>query len=143
MAEYNTSKINAAGGLTLDHVPTKSGIGVQAISVTYAVAVALVTNDTINLFKVPSGATILDFKLSSDGDLGSTASLVVGDAGVDNRYMVSTAFTNAAGAGGTLAYTGAGYVTTAETTFVLKAASMAAGTTDASIRASVLFTMNP
>lgn len=143
MATYSTTEYNVVGGLTLDHVPAQGGTGVVTRYATLAVSVALVTNDIINLFVIPANCTVIDFKLISDADLGSTASLICGESGDTDRFMASKAFTTASGDTGTIAFAGVGYTPTADTLVYITASSMASGTTDGTIKAVMTYTMNP
>ena len=92
-------------------------------------ASSLASGSDITIGRVPANATIMDVILKCDA-LGGSSTLIVGDAGDDNRYLAAVGTWNAAGqsqsmvtgssAGApTTAMTGLGYRTTAETDIII------------------------
>ena len=144
MTTYYSDKVNsAAPGKELNQIQAKAGIGVCAVKATKAVTVALVTNDVIDFVQIPANATILDVKLASSGSIGATASLEVGVTGDDTDRFISAASHASAAVGSLNNVAGVGYTNTSAYTISVKAASMASGTTNASLTMTVLYTMNP
>ncbi len=90
-------------------------------------ASSLASGSDITIGRVPANATIMDVILKCDA-LGGSSTLIVGDAGDDNRYLAAVGTWNAAGQvqsmlGGSTAantaMTGLGYRTTAETDIII------------------------
>ena len=90
-------------------------------------ASSLASGSDITIGRVPANATIMDVILKCDA-LGGSSTLIVGDAGDDNRYLAAVGTWNAAGQtqsmlGGSIAantaMTGLGYRTTAETDIII------------------------
>ena len=100
MAVYNGSKM--AAGVTPRYLPSAAGVRVLS---TFASAVALLLNDTINMMQLAAnpveagnGPSVLGVTLDSD-DLDTGAGLVydVGDATVANRYISASNIGQAGG----------------------------------------------
>lgn len=131
----NTTKVSSG-------VPVKAGTDIISVTGSYTVAVALVTNDIIEMVKLPKGVTVQEVIFSSSASVGGTANLTIGDTGDADRFITSTAFTAAALAR-LNAHTGHGFVTTADTTISVTAASIATGTTGTVLTLTVIYTTNP
>lgn len=145
MTAYDATRYNASGGKTLDHIPARYHVGVNSITSKYAATTALVAADTINFCTLPAGAVVQEVILSSDGDLGTTFTFDVGDASDVDRFIDGAVMTNATGSIDRLgnvvgsAATGPGYAYTAETDIIGTVVTAAAGTTDATITLTIIF----
>ena len=87
----NTARINAAGGLSLDHIPARSAVNEVWEYATYEVSTAeLQLADVIQMVPVASGAIILEVILAVD-DLDTATSqavvLDVGDGSDTDRFI--------------------------------------------------------
>jgi hypothetical protein len=133
MPNYNTARIT-------NSLPARAGNEITAVVASIAVTVALITNDTVTMMRVPAGATILDAILASSGSIGSTASLSLGDAATPARFISSTAYTGAVMTRLNVA-AGVGFLYTVETPIIVTAVSMASGTTNATLTLQLLYTM--
>ena len=109
-------------------------------------ASSLASGSDITIGRVPANATIMDVVLKCDA-LGGSSTLIVGDAGDDNRYLAAVGTWNAAGQvqsmlGGSTAantaMTGLGYRTTAETDIVI---TTGGATISGSIHCWVMYTV--
>lgn len=83
------------------------------IPIAHTVVTGEANADTVNLAVVPSNARVVDFDLVTDG-LGTSVTVIVGDAGDTDRLMASTSMASA-GNNGRLAVTGAHWIPTADT----------------------------
>src|SRR3989304_3625397 len=83
------SSAQAAANVTAKYLHA----GAIVRSATYALTAALVVNDVIQMFKLPSGATVHEVILASD-DLDSNGTpaiaLDVGDATAANRFIAAS-----------------------------------------------------
>lgn len=116
--------------------------GVQTITQTsnYTVVTNLTTADTIQMLKIPAGATIQEVIFSATASVGSTGSLSVGDGGATARFLASAAYTAAAlNRLGVAA--GHGYVYTAADTIDVTAVSIATPVTGAILTLTVIYTL--
>lgn len=75
--------------------------------------------ETLSLFRLPAGARIVGLEVLY-GAMGAGATLIIGDAGDNDRYLTSTDV-SAAGRTDSVAITGFGYILPAETTLVATA----------------------
>ena len=146
MASYDADKYNVAGGKTLDHIPARAGIGLVAVTSTLAVTTGLAAADTINLMLIPAGATILEVIAATDADLGSTMTIDIGDATDVDRFIDGGVFTTSTGnlvraGNATAAPAGHGYTYTAETALLATVVTAAAGTTDGTLKVTVIYNM--
>lgn len=93
MATYQSGRVNAAGGTTLDHVPARVGVGLVEDYAEYTVSTALALNDVIQMLNVGAGARVLELVLiSQDLDTNGSPTIVldVGDGADTDRYIDGT-----------------------------------------------------
>lgn len=83
------------------------------IPIAHTVVTGEANGDTVNLATVPANSRMIDFDLITDG-LGTSVTVIVGDAGDTDRLMASTAMASS-GNNGRLAFTGAHWIPTADT----------------------------
>lgn len=100
---------------------------------------AIEADSTINIAKLPKGATFL-FALIRHGALGTSVTLKLGDSGVADRYMAAVASATA-GVKRADAIAGFGYSVTAETIIVLKTAGATTASSDIDIKTEVFYTV--
>lgn len=100
---------------------------------------AIEANSTINIAKLPKGATFL-FALIRHGALGTSVKLQLGDSGVADRYMAAIA-SAAAGVKRADAIAGFGYSVTDETIIVLKTTEATTASSDIAIVTEVFYTV--
>lgn len=139
MATYYSNRIvNSDNKLTKTVV--RGGIHVIEDWATFTVSTNLVTNDDIQMIRIPAGATVLDLALSCTASVGATGNLSVGDDGDTDRFITSTAHT---GATFTRLNTQAGhcYEYTAANTIDILAVSIATPATGAVLRLHVIYSM--
>lgn len=90
MATYTTTR-------TATGVLARGGIDLVAVHAQYELTAALTTSDTIEMLKIPAGATVIKWTLAVD-DLDShstpTIALELGDSGDADRYIDSAKVTN-------------------------------------------------
>lgn len=134
---YSTRGSITAGALVQPRTP----VDITSFTDSITVSVALVTADTIILGKLPANSTVQEIILTNTASLGATANIIVGDAGVTNRYITTTALT-AAAVTRLNNPVGHGYTNTADTSLLLTASSIATGTTGTVVKVTVIYTMN-
>jgi len=123
-------------------VQPRADIGIQSVTGTHTVSVALVANDIVQLVQVPVGACIQEIVVSCSGSLGSTLTAEFGDGSDTDRFIASGTFGQGAGSLAKLtAITGNGYVYTANDTIDMKVNSAAAGTTGVVITTTVIYSL--
>lgn len=95
MTEYKSNRFPSTSGHKLINIPARSAVNEVVDYGYFDVDANLVTNDTIKLFTLPKGATLIDFYLSNSASLGSTANCIVGITGDTDKFMTTTALTSA------------------------------------------------
>jgi hypothetical protein len=107
-------------------VSARANVGLNAVVATATLTAALALNDTIDMVKMPAGATIVDMILySTDLDTSTSLTYNLGDAGSAARFLSASTVGRAGGfveISGMVAAT-LGYTFTAETTIVLTVAA--------------------
>jgi hypothetical protein len=126
-----SSRVNSAGGKTLDHVPARSAINEVWDYVTYEISTAeLQLNDVVQMLPVASGAIILEVILAVD-DLDTATSqavvLDIGDGSDDDRFIAASTAGQGGGVTRLNSVAGLLYKYTADDTIDLKV-STAPGT---------------
>ncbi len=149
MTTWYSKKMYDTQATTGKPIPAKTELGVNAVHATFTVASNLTTGDTIEMFRIPAGATIVHMVANASASVGQTGQLEVGDSGDDNRYIAGATGWAASGAAA-LAYRGAGNPTTAfaktytaDDVISIKALSIATPATGAVLTLDVIYTMNP
>lgn len=130
-------------------VQARAGIGVQTVAETYQAAVALVTDDVIQMVKIPAGATIVDIILSVDDlDTGAALILDVGDGDNDDRYILGATIGQGGGTvrlgqgiTGAAAADAANYTYTAEDTIDIHVDTGPSGGGTGTLTLVVIYTM--
>lgn len=92
---------------------TDQGGQIFPIPIEHTVVTGEANADTVNLAKVPANAQVIDIDVITDG-LGTSVTLILGDAADTDRLMASTAMATS-GNNGRLAITGSRWTPTAET----------------------------
>lgn len=132
MTDYKSNRFPSTSGHRLINLPARSAVNEVADYGYFDVDANLATNDTIKLFTLPKGATLLDLYVSNSASLGSTANCVVGITGDTDKFITTTALTSAKvtrlnNADGAL------YEATSDTDVFLTAASIATPATGARV----------
>ena len=147
MATYYASRVSSSNTALGAVIPARASEGLISQVAEFTVGTALST-DTIQLFTVPVGATILDLYISSGGTQGANSDSVftVGDGSSTARFITTAGGLCLRSGGGISrmnAHAGTGYVYTAEDTIDLLVTTAGTGqTTTGVIRAMVLYAPN-
>ena len=128
MASYTSTRFSGSTGHRLTEIPARSAVNEICEYGSFDVDVALVTNDTIDLFTLPKDAVLVDLKISAAGSLGGTADLDVGIS-TDSDLFISAGDLSSAGVLRLSNADGALYKATADVVVQVKADSIATGTT--------------
>lgn len=134
MASYSTPTYSSGK-------PARTGM--DTVTVLFGildVSVALATNDTINLCKIPAGAQMIDVAIMSAGTQGanSDSTFTVGDSGDTDRFITTAGGLALRSGGGvsrmngaalSAATTGIGYEYTADTDLVMTITAQGTGQT--------------
>lgn len=125
-------------------VQPRTSVDLTSVTSTIAITVALVASDVVQLVQVPVGACIQELIVSVSGSLGSTLTAEFGDGSSTARFIASGTFGQGAASLSKLtAATGNGYVYTVDDTIDMKVNTAAAGTTNATITTTVIYSLQP
>jgi hypothetical protein len=147
MATYYASRVSTSNTALAGDFPARYSEQLVSQFAEFTVGVSLST-DTIQLFNVPAGATILDLYISSGGTQGANSDSVftVGDGSSTARFITTAGGLCLRSGGGISrmnAHAGTGYVYTAADTIDLLVTTAGTGqTTTGVIRAMVLYAPN-
>ena len=136
------SSAQAAANVTAKYLHA----GAIVRSATYALTAALVVNDVIQMFKLPSGATVHEVILASD-DLDSNGTpaiaLDVGDATAANRFIAASAVARTGGVARADQAAGIGYKYAADTMLQVKVnTAPATGASTGNVTLTVAYSMD-
>ena len=137
MTELNTSTYSKqiAGKLEADKGTVETKVLVTTATIELSSAAA---NDTINLFRVPVGARILDVKVDTD-KLGSGTTMDVGDKDDGDRYIDGMNTAKTGGVSASCLIDGIGFTPTAGNSVIV--AKNLGGSATGTLKATVFYTV--
>ncbi len=137
MTELNTDTYTkqAAGKLEAKKGTVETVVHVTTAEIELSSAAA---NDTINLFRVPVGARILDVKVTTD-KLGTGVSMDVGDKDDGDRYIDGANTAKTGGVSESCLIDGIGFTPTAGNSVII--AKNLGGSASGTVKAAVFYTV--